>query len=387
MTLAKKIFITSASLLALVLILWGVYFLAFQPKNVSFNPDIVETDVDVEVEKPIDLIPEKNENNKIYSISTDPVTAPTIDERGTGINYYSRDNGRCYNIDFDGTNKKAIINEDQDGLIDAFWSPDKKRVISKFLIKDKIKFFYYDFTTRKNMELKDNIDSLNWQNNNRILYKYYDTVSQKRILTAADPDGSNWKDIAEIFYRNVSIQAIPQSSLISFWNEPDALTSTTLQSIPIFGGEVKTIFKDKFGTDYLWSPDGSKLLISHLNEKQGKTFQLAVANEQGGEYQPLQIPTFISKCAWSADGKYVYFALPLSIPENVLLPNDYNARKFTTADTFWKVEVATGKKSRLIETKDIIGNYDATKLFLNKTESVLFFINRLDNKLYRLDLK
>jgi hypothetical protein len=179
---------------------------------------------------------------------------------------------------------------------------------------------------------------------------------------------------------------VPQTSLIAFWNEADAYTPTTLQTVPIFGGEVKTIFKDKFGTDYLWSPDGSRLLISHLNERQGKTFQLAIANEQGGEYQALQIPTFISKCVWSDDGKYVYYALPLSIPENAILPNDYMAKKFNTTDTFWKLDVKSGKKTRLIEPKEINGNYDATDLFLAKNNTILFFINRLDNKLYRLDL-
>jgi hypothetical protein len=111
-----------------------------------------------------------------------------------------------------------------------------------------------------------------------------------------------------------------------------------------------------------------------------------VINDQGGEYKNLEIPTLVSKCVWSKNNKIVYFALPSSLPDNILMPNDYDAKKFTTTDTFWKVDVTTGKKDRMIELEKMQGSYDASNLFLSPDEGNLFFINRIDDKLYKVKM-
>jgi hypothetical protein len=69
------------------------------------------------------------------------------------------------------------------------------------------------------------------------------------------------------------------------------------------------------------------------------------------------------------------------------MPNDYDQEKFHTADTFWKIDTLTGEKSRIVDLNKIISSYDATDLFFNTDESILFFTNRLDGKLYRIMLK
>ena len=114
--------------------------------------------------------------------------------------------------------------------------------------------------------------------------------------------------------------------------------------------------------------------------------ELGVMNANGGEYKSLGIPTFITKCVWAADEKTIYYALPGGIPDNSVLPNDYKGNKFQTTDTFWKINIKTGEKTRLIETKDITEQYDASQIFINKSESLLFFVNKLNGKLYKVSL-
>ena len=110
-------------------------------------------------------------------------------------------------------------------------------------------------------------------------------------------------------------------------------------------------------------------------------------NYNGGEYKNLGLPTFISKCVWSKDNKTIYCALPGNIPTNSILPNDYKDQKFTTTDTFWKINTTTGEKNRLVETNDMPKNaLDASEFFLNTDESLLFFVNKIDKKLYRIVL-
>ena len=78
--------------------------------------------------------------------------------------------------------------------------------------------------------------------------------------------------------------------------------------------------------------------------------------------------------------------MPGNIPESAILPNDWQAGKIQTADTFWKLEIATGKKDRLVETDKINGSFDILNPFLSQDEKTLFFVNKADGKLYKLGI-
>jgi hypothetical protein len=205
-------------------------------------------------------------------------------------------------------------------------------------------------------------------------------------LNISDPTGENWMNLGEVEYKNISIAPIPRTGMVSFWNSPDAFTQTLFQSVLISGGTSKIISKDFYGADYLWDYSSEHILISHTENKGGNEPILGVMNSNGGEYKNLGAPTFVSKCAWSRNGKDVYYALPGEIPDGMVLPNDYNARKFYTADTFWKMNTETAEKEKLLETDKIKEKYDVQEMFLNEKEDFLFFLNRIDGKLYRLSL-
>lgn len=385
MTFAKKVFLISTLLLIFTLLLWGVYVLSFKKTNgpaSSENP--LENLIKKDETAPTDA--RKNTPQSIAPISDEAVIAPTLSADGHSIKYYSQKTGLAYQVDLDGQNKKAISDKELPGLSNVFWSPDKNKAISQFQKENNSTFFYYNYSNNSGVKLKDNLDDVVWQNDNKILYKFYDPKSKERTLNIADPDGSSWKKIADLSFKSLSIAPIPKSGLVSFWNKPDAYAETALQSASVLSSEQKTIFKDKFGADYLWSGDGGNLLISHSDAKGGTKTQLALINARGGEYKNLNIPTFVSKCVWSADHKTVYCALPSGIPDSAVLPNDYQENKFNTIDTFWKINTETGEKNRLVDLDKITGKFDAVNLFLNNDESVLFFVNRIDGKLNRISL-
>ncbi|MDR3559465.1 MAG: hypothetical protein P4L58_03625, partial [Candidatus Pacebacteria bacterium] len=273
------------------------------------------------------------------------------------------------------------------GLANAFWSPNQTTAILQFSQNGQTSFTYKDFSTHQETPLKNNLDQVVWQTSaNRIFYKYYDPKSQERTLNVSDPDGSHWTKLADLPYRYVSIAQIPKSSLVSFWNTGDAFSQTIFQSVSILGGTPATILDNVYGADYLWDAAGDHVLVSHTDSQGGHKMQLAVMNYNGGEYRDLGISTLSSKCVWSSDGKTVYYALPGNIPASAIMPNDWNSNQFNTTDTFWKVDIQTGKTTQLVDPKKIQQNYDATNLFLNQDESTLFFMNRVDGKLYKIGL-
>jgi hypothetical protein len=128
------------------------------------------------------------------------------------------------------------------------------------------------------------------------------------------------------------------------------------------------------------------VLVSASVGKGGTSILLNSMNNSGGEFHSLSIPTLVSKAVWSEDSKTLYYALPGSIPENAMLPDDYFDKPLATRDTFWKIDTSTGKQIRLIDLKDMTQNMDSIDLFLSPSEDALFFTERATRRLYRIDL-
>ncbi|NTW26705.1 MAG: hypothetical protein HGA36_00015 [Candidatus Moranbacteria bacterium] len=372
----KKLFIISAILLVVVLIFLGIYNFAFK-KDAPTTQQIIAPVVDTS--KALSGV----KTEKITAISDGGVLGAIMDKKTEEIKYYETSTGLVWKMDAEGKGKQRITDVKVLGLKKVLWSIDASKVLTVTQKEGQNSFYMYDYRTQKGTLLKNGLDTAVWDNlGTKIFYKYFDNASQKRTMDIANPDGSEWQKIADITARNIVIAPVPLTSLVSYWNAPNASEETQLQIVGATGGDAKTILSGKYGADYLWSPDGNKALVSSLSSNKNMTLGIV---SMDGTYQDLNIPTFVSKCAWSQDGKTVYYALAGGIPTGANMPNDYQENKFNTEDTFWKMDIATGKKDRIIETSEINGKYDSSELFLSVTEDALYFVNKIDKKLYRLE--
>jgi len=390
MSLFKKIFIISTTLLVAALFFLGIYNLSFKKSSAIKD----ETATDGTVDPLFDFSKKKDAtvaDKKIQAITDEAIISPVLKSEGDYIMYYAKGNGNVLRVTPDGKEKKIVSSDTLSGLVDNAWSPKQDKVISQFRQGAYDTFSMYDFNTQKVKNFDPGMDNIVWSNmGDKIIYKYYDGKTKKWTLNVSDPDSSNWKELTELAYRNMKITQIPRSTMLSFWNMANSFEETNFSVVSMLGGEKKTIFSNKFGADYLWSPNGEKVLVSSVENKGGSRMNLSVMNSQAGEYVSLGTPTMVSKCIWSKDSSTVYCAFPGSIPDNAVMPNDYQEGKIQTKDSFWKINVAAGgKKDRIIEIEDLnaIGvSFDAKNLFLSSEEDALFFVNSYDGKLYRINL-
>lgn len=388
MSISKKIFIISSVLLATVLFFMAIYNISFKKDKIPevSNNKIEETSNTGIAEK----IGEKlsvSKREKIYQLANEAVISPVIDKSGEKIIYYNKLNGNVYQVSFDGEDKALVDDNNFIGLENVRWNFDKNKVISRFNSNGKIQYSAYDYELKKGYKLSEGIEYVAWNNlGDQIIYKYSDSKNGKRTINIANFDGSNWNKITDSASNSSWIAPVPQSSFVSYWNMPNAFEETALNIVSTVGGSVRKIFSGRFGADYLWSPNGTKSLVSSSDVKGGSKISLALINSNGGEYQNFNIPTFVSKCVWSKDDKTVYYALPSISSEGYVLPNDYMNKKVISKDTFWKLDIATGKTERVVDIGEIKDSYDATNLFLSPSEDSLFFVNRTDGKLYGLSL-
>ena len=374
MPVSKKIFIISATILGILLVFLGIYQLNFK-SDTSSQP--VADSQNSNTQK--DLVNTSNQA-KITLISDKLAKYPFVDFEGAHIQYYSPETASISQMNLDGTGGMKLFIKNVAGLTGLVWAPTGSRAILKF---DR-GYEYYNRDNGTSVPIKT-MDTVFWQNVNKIFYKYYDPKTKERSLNIANPDGSDWLKISDIDFARVDIAPIPKSGMVSLWNSSNALQETNLESIPIAGGDKKILFSGKFGADYLWNGSGDRILISHSDQKGGSKIQLAVANGQGGEYQNLNVSTFVSKCVWSSDNVTVFCAVPTDLPATAVLPNDYWSGKIQTKDAFFKINTKTGEKTSLISPTKIPTDIDASNLSINAQDNILIFLNKLDSKLYKLE--
>jgi len=378
----KKVFYFSLAFLILVLIFLGAYNFIFR-NNVN-NPTVDQG-------KKAEAVKEKT-TETVQAISS---ILPSINESVMGVvigsndflYYYSFDDKALKKATLEGKDKVVLMSNLPGTPTRILWSPKKDKALL-FLKQENGKSLWHfaELNTKTLVPLKEEISRIAWDNlGEKIFYQYTDLVTQERTLNSANPDGTGWKKLTVLNFETF-IAPVPKSMDVAFWSRPNAFESTSLFRMNFSGDNRKSLLAEKFGADYLWSPNGEKILVSMNSEKGGKAVSLGIMNASGGELKDLMLPTLISKVVWSRDSKTIYYALPGSIPENSVLPNDYFEKPVYTKDTFWKMDITTGKKARLTELKEVTQGFDSIDLGLSSKEDTLFFTDRSTKRLYRIDL-
>lgn len=378
----KKIFYLSLTFLVLALIFLGAYNFAFKNNVNDPAADEEKKQEAKEEKKDSGFAPAESIENPI----NEEVLGAVAGE--DGIYYYSLDEQSLKKVSFSGKNKEILMSNLPGVPTRVLWSPKRGKALLLLRQSNGQPLWHFaDLSAKTLAPLKPEISHLAWNNlGDRIFYQYTDPGTGAQSLNTANPDGSNWKKLADLGTQDFFFASVPQSTAVSFWNRPNALEKTSFETVSIMGENRRTLLSDRFGADYLWSPDGENVLVSVSSQKGGGSIFLDVMNKNGGEYRGLSIPTLVSKAVWSKDGKTVYYALPGSLPATAVLPNDYYAKPLHTRDMFWKIDLQSGKKTRIVDLSEVTKSFDSADLFLSSDESALFFTDRVTRKLYRIEL-
>lgn len=379
----KTFFFISLGLFILTLIFFGVYHFAY--RNNPLDPKVA--------------VPEKETPSENTFTNTPPKTTPVskieavINEKNVGatvlsdteLAYFSTVSRSLKKISLGSGASETLIDNLPGTPVEAVWAHNKMRVL--VLIENtSLRWHLITLSSKEVLPLKENLKYPSFSNLGDKVFYQYTSESGTASVNISNPDGSEWREIIALPVKNVFTAPVPKSSDVSFWNRPNGLEKSVLQTASSSGTNTKTLLADRFGGDYLWSPDGERVLVSFVQEQGTSKISLATMNKNGGEFTPLIIPTLVSKAVWSSDGESLYYALPGSLPDNITLPNDYFSKKLQTVDTFWKLSFETGKRERIIEGGDIGMEFDSIGLFLSPKEDTLYFLNRRDGKTYQIHL-
>jgi len=348
---------------------------SIQPNKENNQEKISQTEKKSEESKVI------GKDNKFLQLATNDVYGLKIKQGTNQAMFYQRQ--KILAADPFSGKKNSLGSYPFVKVTEFLWSKDG----SKAIVKDVGEYYIYEANSNLAHKLEWDMDVAIWnKEGDKIIYKYYDQNANERKIAIKTVNGEDAKIIKQgIPYRKINLLTQPATNNICYYPYPDARVKGKLFCEGL-DKKNKKEYGGKYGEDYLWSPDGNKLLTSFTKEKSGNQLVLGVMRKFGGEIKDLSMGTTVRKCVWSKNSIDVYCAVLGGAPLDIMLPNAWDEQIFNSADTFWKINTETGQKKRIISLEGMIFAIDSENLIIDPEEEFLFFISRRDQSLWRLKL-
>ncbi len=182
----------------------------------------------------------------------------------------------------------------------------------------------------------------------------------------------------------------PFTEWLSGWPSANGLILTTKPSngIPGYAYDLdaskKSLTKvlgDINGLTTLGSLNGKLILYADGN------LSLYVHHKDTRNSDLLGVKTLPEKCVWGKVSDVVYCAVPKFIGVGEY-PDSWYQGESSFSDQIWKIDIKTSNSTLILDPATITKEQiDGTKLMLDAGENYLFFVNKKDSFLWKLDLK
>lgn len=218
-----------------------------------------------------------------------------------------------------------------------------------------------------------------------------DTTKIFYLFESASTSGENiiGTTLNLIDNKKVQIFDSPFTEWLSWWANEKMITLSTKPSSGALGyvytinpssKNLTKILGDINGLSTLGSPDGKLILFS------GNDVSLNIYHTDTRNSDILGIKTLPEKCVWGGVSDVIYCAVPKSIP-SLQYPDAWYQGEVSFSDALWKIDLKTGNAT-MLEDPIINGeDIDGIKLALDEGENYLFFVNKKDSYLWKLDLR
>ena len=393
----RKYFIIFLVLFVVVAVLALVYNFAFKPLEVD-SPKVTTAEAVVTEPSAEDSFITKGGEET----PTTPVTIGGIDAvlsakvlsataTTTGdLLYADKEANTIVRRSESGSAPETLIESLPGTLKRVVWSPKYEDAQLLVATTEGERWYYANFATKGVKPHKKEISRLSYNaQGDRIVYQYTDAKSGSVTLDTALVDGNDYRTIASLEARmSYYFAPVPRSTNVVYWKRPRGGEESAITTVSTLSqNQSKVIDFKRYGVSVLPSSDGGLLLISSAIDRNASKQLLGTLDPTTGAYTNLDIPTMVTKAVWGRDGSTLYYALPMgTTPAGSVLPDDYFGKPIYTEDTWWKIDVKTGKKQRLIDLDKANVTPDTFEPFIDAREEFLYFIDRKTEKLLRIAL-
>jgi hypothetical protein len=297
------------------------------------------------------------------------------------VRYVERMNGHIHKMFLDTRIKEKISNSTIPSIYEAIFDKSGQSVIYRYLSSDKsISSFMATLGAEKGEFLPQDITDLSvspdktkffylTENSNGVVgtIGIFDKPTRSVVFNSSFTEWlSQWATIQKIFLTTKPAYGVNGSIFI--------LNSTNKTITKLFGGVS--------GLTTLVNPNGTLILYSNSTETGPK---LGIFDIEKHSIRDLKLYGLPEKCIWGQDNTTLYCALP-NVITGIQYPDSWYQGLVSFDDYFVKIDALSGETSTIANSKNET-SIDATHLFLNNTEDLLFFTNKKDSTLWSLKLK
>lgn len=321
-------------------------------------------------------------------IPTTPLTsasiyfpAPSAD--GSQVNYYNRQDGKFYKISPDG--KTVPLSDKIFFQAETIrWSPDASKVALEYPDGANI---IYDFKTKKQITLPSHWTEFNFSpDGNQVVSKTFGLNPENNFLIISDSTGTKTKIIRELGTNGDRVIAAwsPSNQVVGLFHESSDFDKEEIYFIGQNNENFKSMPVEGVGFQGKWTPQGDKILYSVHSSRTDNKPELwivdAAGDSAGRNRRQLKLQTWADKCSFN-DNNTLYCAVPSRLENGA---GYYPDEMDNAPDSVYKINLNTGSKTLVAETDTA---HTMKNLIVSRDGKYLFFTDKNDGKLYKVQLK
>lgn len=292
-----------------------------------------------------------------------------------------RANGHIYKMFLDTQSKEKISNSTIPNIYEAIFDGTGKTVVYRYLSENKvIDTFVATLGAPKGEFLPQNIFDFSISPNKTQFF--YLTGNSNGSAGTLGFFGNTKKEMIFNSPFTEWLSQIDNNQRIYLTNKASYVSNGSIFLLNASSKTTTKIMGGVPGLTTLVNRNGSLVLYS-ISTATGPKLQIFnISNHISTDLDKYGLP---EKCVWSIDSISVYCGIPNLVVGNQY-PDSWYQGLTSFTDYFIKINTVNGEWETIANSRKETP-IDATHLFLDKTESNLFFINKKDSSLWGLKLK
>lgn len=294
----------------------------------------------------------------LVRLSADAALSAANDSASDSVLYYHRADGTVTKIGLADHASTQISATMLPHLSRIIWSADGTQVLAVYNLKTGPTFKYFNYQTHQTATLGNTIIDAAFSPDGTSIVMAK-TLTDETDIVIAKPDGSDASTILKTHLSDISLAWPADHAIAMTVGNTDGTSDLYTVSDQ---GDLEKILAGQSNLETQWSPDGSVLLYSSVQQNQ----PALALHAAGGEDQAVAIAADANRCAWYLNGAAF-----------VCLTDD--------GDTASVREVSATNLASKILVPDLV-DINPERVFLSQLQDFMVLVDRADHSLWSIRL-
>ncbi|MEK7648786.1 MAG: hypothetical protein AAB400_02590 [Patescibacteria group bacterium] len=308
---------------------------------------------------------------------------PRLASDGKSLVTFDSSTGKAYRVTPNGV-LEPLTDQSFAGAYNVKFSPQADKAVFQFPDTSNI---VYDFTNKKSYVLPKHWDTFDFSPaGDQLAFKSLGDDPDNQWLAISNIDGTGARGIEHL--------GAKAGLFTPSWSPSDQIVGSFREGVDFnrqkifFIGKNKENFRsmiiDGRGLEYIWSPDGDKILYSIYTTQSEYNPELwiidAIGESIGNNKRHITVQTWAHKCTFT-NNNTAYCAVPKELITGAGLLPSYGD---TGEDEIYKLDLTTGTKTKIAEPSE---RHTISSIVVSKDETLLYFTDKDTGQIYKIDLK